>query len=159
MWTAELVFGSLILLWLGYELGGRFMLESMQNLYGWARLVGGLAVLGFFYWHFSSNPEHVKDSLELAKYLMLPSTSGRYTEGPSRVYGVEKRAVTNLMKKKVAADQGWKCSHCQQTLDESYEVDHKLALYRGGSNEVSNLEALCRNCHGKKTMNERLETS
>ena len=159
MWEAELMFGSLILLWLGYELGGRFMLESMQNLYGWARLVGGLAVLCFFYWHFSSNPEHVKDSLELAKYLMLPSTSGRYTEGPSRVYGVEKRAVTNLMKKKVAADQGWKCSHCKQTLDESYEVDHKLALYRGGSNEVDNLEALCRNCHGKKTMNERLETS
>ena len=67
------------------------------------------------------------------------------------------RQVSQLMKKKVAAKQQWRCGHCQSILDASYEVDHILALYRGGSNSEENLIALCRNCHGKKTVNERLE--
>jgi cytochrome c553 len=67
--------------------------------------------------------------------------------------------IQALMKKKVAADQKWACGHCHQTLDESYEVDHKLALFQGGTNELENLIALCRNCHGKKTMQERLKSA
>jgi 5-methylcytosine-specific restriction endonuclease McrA len=66
------------------------------------------------------------------------------------------RQVTQLMKKKIAAQQQWKCGHCTTILDASYEVDHKIALYKGGSNSETNLIALCRNCHGKKTVNERL---
>ena len=42
-------------------------------------------------------------------------------------------------------------------LDCAYEVDHILALYKGGSNEIDNLMALCRNCHGKKTAKDRLK--
>ena len=149
--SAELIFGSMILLWLAYEAGGKLMLETVQSLYGWVRLLGGVAAIGFLYWHFSAKPENITDSLELAKLMMTTGTSS------PRVYGTEKRNVTNLMKKKVAADQAWVCAHCKQTLDESYEVDHKLALYRGGTNDIDNLVALCRNCHGKKTMKERLE--
>ena len=40
--------------------------------------------------------------------------------------------------------------------DNTYEVDHIIALYKGGSNELNNLEALCRNCHGKKTFMEKM---
>lgn len=153
--SAELIFGGLLIAWLAYESGGKYMLESVQSLYGWGRLLGGVAGIGFLYWHFSAKPETITESLELAKLMM---TSGSASSSGGRVYGTEKRNVTNLMKKKVAADQGWRCAHCQETLDESYEVDHKLALYRGGTNEVANLVALCRNCHGKKTMAERLDS-
>jgi hypothetical protein len=149
--SAELIFGGLLVGWLLYEAGGKLMLESAQSLYGWTRLLGGIAGIGFLYWHFSAKPETITDSLELAKMMLTSASSSG-----GRVYGTEKRNVTNLMKKKVAADQRWICAHCQETLDESYEVDHKLALYRGGTNEIENLVALCRNCHGKKTMAERL---
>ena len=37
-----------------------------------------------------------------------------------------------------------------------FEVDHKTRLEHGGTNEVNNLEALCRECHGKKTAMENL---
>ena len=67
-----------------------------------------------------------------------------------------KRNVTNGQKKYVASIQKWKCGHCKKLLDASYEVDHILALYKGGTNELDNLVALCRNCHGMKTMKERL---
>ena len=67
-----------------------------------------------------------------------------------------KRSVSNTKKKYVASNQGWKCGHCQQQLDMAYEVDHIVELQHGGSNEVTNLVALCRNCHGKKTMMNRM---
>ena len=67
-----------------------------------------------------------------------------------------KRSVSESKKKYIASNQKWKCSHCNQILDNTYEVDHIIPLYKGGSNELNNLEALCRNCHGKKTFKDKL---
>ena len=67
-----------------------------------------------------------------------------------------KRSVSESKKKYVAASQGWKCNKCQATLAATYEVDHVLDLQYGGTNDVSNLVALCRNCHGEKTMSRHL---
>ena len=64
------------------------------------------------------------------------------------------RSVSGTKKKYVAASQNWKCNGCQGTLDAWYEIDHKIRLADGGSNHITNLVALCRNCHGKKTMIE-----
>jgi 5-methylcytosine-specific restriction endonuclease McrA len=45
---------------------------------------------------------------------------------------------------------------CKNQLDHTFEVDHQIRLEYGGSNETSNLVALCRNCHGKKTAEENM---
>ena len=63
-----------------------------------------------------------------------------------------KRSVSQAKKKFVAARQKWVCNDCQQILDATYEVDHIHDLQYGGTNHIDNLVALCRNCHGKKTM-------
>jgi 5-methylcytosine-specific restriction protein A len=60
------------------------------------------------------------------------------------------------MKKWVAAKQEWRCGECKLLLEAAYEVDHIVPLAAGGSNEESNLRALCRRCHGLKTFRERL---
>lgn len=62
-----------------------------------------------------------------------------------------KRAVSTMRKKMVASNQEWKCGHCKSQLDYTYEVDHKIRLDEGGSNDVNNLIALCPACHRKKT--------
>lgn len=67
-----------------------------------------------------------------------------------------RRNVGALLKKKVAASQAWKCGSCGQMLDETYEVDHIVALDHGGTNDPSNLRALCPHCHRKKTVDERI---
>jgi len=67
-----------------------------------------------------------------------------------------KRSVSETKKKYVASQQGWKCAKCDNMLSASFEVDHKIDLQFGGSNHVSNLAALCRNCHGDKTMQHKL---
>jgi rubredoxin len=62
-----------------------------------------------------------------------------------------KRSVSETKKKFVASQQNWKCNKCEQKLNHTFEVDHVLRLENGGTNEVTNLEALCRECHGQKT--------
>lgn len=62
-----------------------------------------------------------------------------------------KRSVSETKKKFVASNQGWKCDSCKQQLSAWFEVDHKVRLGSGGTNHISNLVALCRECHGKKT--------
>ena len=70
--------------------------------------------------------------------------------------GNSKRCVSEAKKKYVAASQQWKCAMCSNILDATYEVDHKVDLQYGGTNHVSNLAALCPNCHRKKTMKSHL---
>jgi len=67
-----------------------------------------------------------------------------------------RRSVSETKKKFVAAQQGWKCGGCQKTLPAWFEVDHQVRLDAGGSNHVSNLVAMCRDCHGKKTALENM---
>jgi len=145
MFEAEITLAILVTTWILYELYGRQALQWLTDWTWTLRLIGGLAILAYFFYQ---NPS---DTLGLAKQVLLDPALRSIPTSTK-----EKRNVTGLMKKKVAADQKWTCGHCSQTLDESYEVDHKLALYQGGTNELKNLIALCRNCHGKKTMKERL---
>jgi len=67
-----------------------------------------------------------------------------------------KRQVSEVMKKKVACRQDWACTSCHTKLPACYEVDHIFPLWRGGSNDMANLAAMCRNCHGTKTQDDLL---
>lgn len=68
----------------------------------------------------------------------------------------KKRSVSEKVKKVVASNQKWRCKQCEELLSASYEVDHICPLYKGGTNEINNLQALCRNCHGEKTIHDSL---
>jgi 5-methylcytosine-specific restriction endonuclease McrA len=67
-----------------------------------------------------------------------------------------KRNVSESKKKYIASQQRWQCGNCNNLLDNTYEVDHIIPLYKGGSNELHNLTALCRNCHGVKTFKDKM---
>ena len=67
-----------------------------------------------------------------------------------------KRIVSETKKKYVASMQGWTCGECKKQLNHTFEVDHKIRLDKGGNNDVSNLVALCRECHGIKTARENM---
>jgi 5-methylcytosine-specific restriction endonuclease McrA len=63
-----------------------------------------------------------------------------------------KRSVSETKKKYVASSQNWTCKKCHEKLEATFEVDHVIELQDGGTNNIDNLVALCRNCHGKKGM-------
>ena len=67
-----------------------------------------------------------------------------------------KRSVSETKKKYVASIQDWKCGQCNKKLSHTFEIDHKIRLEHGGGNEVTNLVALCRECHGEKTAMENM---
>jgi HNH endonuclease len=67
-----------------------------------------------------------------------------------------KRSVSETKKKYVASMQDWKCGSCKEKLNAWYEIDHKKRLEYGGTNNVDNLIALCRECHGQKTAMENM---
>jgi 5-methylcytosine-specific restriction endonuclease McrA len=67
-----------------------------------------------------------------------------------------KRSVSETKKKYVASMQNWKCGSCHSQLTAWFEVDHKVRLEHGGGNNVENLVALCRECHGRKTSMENM---
>jgi len=90
---------------------------------------------------------------------IIPHLSQNYTPQMKRMLNsgkTNKRSVSESKKKYVASSQNWKCGKCQKILDASFEIDHKIELQNGGDNNVTNLEALCRNCHGQKTLLNRL---
>jgi 5-methylcytosine-specific restriction protein A len=66
----------------------------------------------------------------------------------------QKRSVSESVKRQVAANWGWKCAECKEMLESTYQIDHILPLWEGGSNEMSNLQALCAGDHARKTQLE-----
>ena len=69
--------------------------------------------------------------------------------------------MTPFQAKRIAEAQEWRCacgcvdpSDPQRRgclLDESYEIDHRVPLVDGGSNDESNLQALLRTHHQAKS--------
>jgi 5-methylcytosine-specific restriction endonuclease McrA len=56
------------------------------------------------------------------------------------------------IRQKVLRDSGGVCAKCGE--DGACEVDHIVSRRLGGSNEYNNLQALCRNCHARKSSSE-----
>lgn len=92
---------------------------------------------------YNNNYSRYNNLVHQQKNLLKPSKSN-------------KRSVGETKKKYIASMQNWKCKHCQKMLPAWFEIDHVHKLEYGGSNDVNNLEALCRDCHGKKTAMENL---
>ena len=95
-----------------------------------------------------------------ANYSMNNFSSYNQNGGEKRILNSgkqsTKRSVSETKKKFVAAQQNWHCKKCQKQLPAWFEVDHVMKLEYGGSNSIDNLEALCRDCHGRKTAMENL---
>lgn len=67
-----------------------------------------------------------------------------------------RRKFNAHVKRAVAARGGWKCADCGTLLDETYELDHVVALHLGGPDTIENLAALHAECHRKKTLREEI---
>lgn len=101
---------------------------------------------------YSSN---VNNSSNNSNTLSTKSLENRILQSGNR--NSTKRSVSETKKKYVAASQSWKCGDCDNQLSAWFEVDHKVRLEHGGTNDVSNLVALCRECHGRKTAMENMK--
>ena len=74
----------------------------------------------------------------------------------SGVKSTQRRVVSETKKKYGESQQNWKCKKCNDQLSYTFEVDHRISLEDGGSNHVTNLDALCVGCHKEKTVSKNL---
>jgi hypothetical protein len=97
-----------------------------------------------------------KHSKDMIKPFLDKDNTARSIDKITSSSRTHKRSVSETKKKYVAAQQNWKCKQCTQQLTAWFEVDHVKRLDQGGTNDVGNLVALCRNCHGEKTSMENI---
>jgi hypothetical protein len=130
-----------------------------QLLFGYAKTAVAAVTIVYLLYSFYRSPDEFYVALDFVKDYFSRSDGGMAKQIDRLIDGKPKfgRQVSPLLKKKVAADQEWRCGDCKAILDASYEVDHTVPLFKGGSNDAQNLVALCRNCHGKKTVADRLK--
>jgi 5-methylcytosine-specific restriction endonuclease McrA len=68
---------------------------------------------------------------------------------------VKKRKKINKdTRQRIAEQQKNRCGDCKLALTPYFELDHIIGLQFGGTDEESNLMALCRECHAKKSITE-----
>jgi len=105
-----------------------------------------LFLVGYWLYLLSNNK---REELELFESVLK-------VKPQKKVLTNRERKVSGYMKKLVGSQQDWKCNNCGRLLPASFEVDHIIPLYKEGTNDISNLRALCRNCHGEKTFRDML---
>lgn len=67
---------------------------------------------------------------------------------------VRGRALQALRKRLLRANPLCVMCEAQGRVTAATELDHIVALTNGGTNESSNLQGLCRECHGLKTRSD-----
>jgi DNA replication protein DnaC len=69
---------------------------------------------------------------------------------------VMKRATfTQKQREIIKTEQDNKCNKCKDVISNKFHIDHIKPISSGGSNERSNLQALCVSCHVEKSREEK----
>mgnify|MGYP003705941565 CR=1 FL=1 len=65
-----------------------------------------------------------------------------------------RRRINKQVRQTIATNQDHKCNDCKTTLTAYFQIDHLIGLQYGGTDEIDNLQALCGDCHTKKSIIE-----
>ena len=63
----------------------------------------------------------------------------------------QRETISKAIKLELLKEQKNKCNTCDANITNYYECDHIVEIARGGANEKTNLQLLCKQCHDSKT--------
>jgi len=66
----------------------------------------------------------------------------------------KRKHISKSVKQTIIGKQQNACGECKRVLSSFYQIDHIIALQFGGTDDESNLMALCCECHAKKSITE-----
>ncbi len=102
--------------------------------------------------------KQAKRLCEVAGIKFANQTIGRLiSELKNRFFGINREYLSAEQKASVIKAQNDKCNACSRKV-ERYELDHIKNLASGGTNDISNFQALCEPCHKAKTKAEAENT-
>lgn len=67
---------------------------------------------------------------------------------------INRNRLSHWRRLEVAYRQKYRCAVCLSLLPPRFQIDHIQPLHCGGTNSVSNLQALCGTCHDLKSGKE-----
>ncbi len=68
----------------------------------------------------------------------------------------KRHSFSEFEKQSICSAHNYKCSNCKIDLVErEFDIDHRIPIASGGKNSIENLQPLCKNCHKKKSANEK----
>lgn len=103
-------------------------------------------------------PITYKNVMKLCKDLDIPFTNqgmGTLSRNYLNTFRKRQKVRANWSceeRKQIKLKKGSKCCKCDSCL--SLQIDHIVPIAKGGSNEIDNLQLLCRACHLQKTTQE-----
>lgn len=82
-----------------------------------------------------------------------PRTDEAPEDGPSAETSESRRRVVRrtipfIVRAKIMARDGFKCVQCESVL--ALEIDHRIPLSKGGTDDEANLQTLCGRCNRRK---------
>jgi hypothetical protein len=100
------------------------------------------------------NISHVKELFESLKKELFESLKKELLKENSHLQSTKKSTrvkISDSIRQRIAQDQSRQCKQCNTLLTSVFQIDHKTALRFGGTNDPSNLQALCTECHVNKS--------
>lgn len=100
------------------------------------------------------NISHVKELFESLKKELFESLKNELLKENSHLQSTKKSTrvkISDSIRQRIAQDQSRQCKQCNTPLTSVFQIDHKTALRFGGTNDPSNLQALCTECHVNKS--------
>jgi 5-methylcytosine-specific restriction endonuclease McrA len=96
--------------------------------------------------------------LELTDVLSrLSQVEEKIKRQPTIIYQDSKRRkIPDHVRLDICTKQNGHCKGCDQVLGDFFQLDHIVALRFGGTNDESNLQALCGQCHNEKSALESI---
>jgi 5-methylcytosine-specific restriction protein A len=124
----------------------------------WERLLGTRwrKLRTFLQRHFLPDPQHEGRFVWgwlLSLYRMCDQRTRWYTRYSGHRRG-ERRCLSPRVRRLVMARCEARCRHCRSTA--LLQVDHVVPISRGGTDDIANLQILCRTCNLRKS--DRLES-
>lgn len=91
--------------------------------------------------------KQINDLMVQAEKLSTKNTS--YLPVP-----IKRKAINKDMRRYIVGKQDKLCGQCKQVLTPYFQIDHIIGLQFGGTNDESNLMAVCCECHTMKSIAE-----
>ena len=111
---------------------------------------------------FEKEKQNMKDELDAMKKEILEIYKRLAKEDPiTKVAAItsppvptKRRKINKDLRQQIADKQENACGSCKLTLTPYFQIDHTVGLQFGGTDEESNLMALCCECHAMKSIAE-----
>ena len=98
--------------------------------------------------------EHKQMRAQIAMLLDKSNTKNTVVAITSPPVPTKRRKINKELRQKIAIKQENTCGSCKLALTPYFQIDHTVGLQFGGTDEESNLMALCCECHAIKSIAE-----